>query len=101
MDLRNETNHLLYLYFNSIGVIQRDYSKEDILEQVDAMCKDIRSCQRRIYEILDKINGEYIEQAACETQYNCNLQDGLEFVDWIIGRGLEAQGIPDNTEKQT
>lgn len=100
MDLRNETNHLLYLYFNSIGVMQRDYGNEDILEQVDTMCKEIRSCQKRINDILDSVVCENTVDTMCEPQSNCVLQDGIEFVNWIVSRGLEAQGIEENAEKK-
>eukprot|EP00866_Antonospora_locustae_P001586 jgi/Antlo1/1586/738 len=99
MDLRNETNHLLYLYFNSIGIMQRDYGNEDILEQVDTMCKEIRSCQKRIHEILDRIVCENTENTVCEPQDSRVLQDGIEFMNWIVSRGLEAHDIRENSEE--
>lgn len=100
MDLRNETNHLLYLYFNSIGVMQRDYDHEDILEQVDTMCREIRSCQKRIHEILESVVCENVGHLVCEPQDSSVLHDGAEFMNWIVSRGLEAQGIAASAEKK-
>lgn len=99
--LRNEVNHLLYLYFNSVGVIQRDYDREGIETQVQEMCSEIRSSKDRIYSHLDKLLRKTAEPSAVEDVPDRTvLEDGLEFVDWCIRSSLGLEGCLDATETQ-
>lgn len=88
MELRNEVNHLLYLYFNSVGVLQRDYSREDIAEQVQAMSREIKNSKDRIYGMLDQVEKKAESVPGEDLPDREVLRDGLEFLDWFTQSAL-------------
>jgi hypothetical protein len=86
-DLQNEINHLLFLYFTSIGVIQRDYDSAEINKTMDELIIEIRNCKDRIDLYLDSD----VEDKKLPQDFNSRLnaarafvEDGFSFIDHLI-----------------
>jgi hypothetical protein len=77
-ELQNEINHLLFLYFTAIGVIQRDCKEEHTKEVViPELVKNIKECRARICSMLDN-------QPKVEPEIPDNLEDDTAYLeDWI------------------
>lgn len=75
-ELQNEVNHLVFLYFTSVGVIQRDAGSADISSKMDEMMREIGECRRRI--------SEYMEDGPLEVElcddYDDVVLEGREFI---------------------
>lgn len=86
-DFQNEVNHLLFLYFTSIGVIQRDSDKESINKEMEMLVEEIAHCKNKIDRYLDgereylKLPEDYKKQISKAKQY---FKDGMEFIDKIM-----------------
>lgn len=85
--LQNEINHLVFLYFTSIGVLQRDYNSPDIKKIMADLQDEINLCFKRIKK--------YSEMNFKEVGVDCRaiavleyakdyLEEGYEFLDWLI-----------------
>lgn len=85
MEIRSEINHLLYLYFNSIGVIQRDCAKDSIHAQIEEMAAEIKTCAKRICGTLDAASCAQKKDADAPADKQ-TLGDGLAFVDWWVAQ---------------
>lgn len=86
-ELQNEINHLVFLYFTSIGVLQRDSKHEEVSQNIEDLQVELRECFRRILKILnDEEEKETIHKNSEEIirkskQY---LDEGYAFLDSII-----------------
>jgi hypothetical protein len=86
-ELQNEVNHLLFLYFTSVGVIQRDANEPDIREKMKDLVGEIRACKERIRMYMEEdeedavLCEDYEEVIAEGKEY---IKDGLEFLDAAI-----------------
>lgn len=88
---QNEVNHLLFLYFTAIGVIQRDINNEHIQAEMDALLAEIKRCKDSLYSYLDGSitdpepfldHGDVIEDA------RAFIDDGLSLIDRITSNSL-------------
>lgn len=91
MDLssfQNEVNHLLFLYFTSIGVIQRDAENEDIEIQMEALLNEILKCKNTLYNFLNDPTIKPMEHNTDKDEILDNakrfIEDGLCLIDKII-----------------
>lgn len=87
-ELQVDINNLLFLYFNAVGVIQRDCLESNINETISNIQSDIVAC-------LEKINF-YLDNEVSELPLNPNseqivkqgkkfVEDGSYFLDKILG----------------
>ncbi|ADM11722.1 uncharacterized protein Eint_061150 [Encephalitozoon intestinalis ATCC 50506] len=86
-DLQNEVNHLLFLYFTSIGVIQRDAGLGDIYDKMEELKREIDDCRKRIMRLMDS---EEVDVELCNdykeiiTEGKEFVRDGLSFLDKLL-----------------
>ena len=89
-DLQNEANHLLFLYFTSVGVIQRDAGTAGVHDRMDELRREISECRGRILGLLDgceadvELCADYRQVAASGREFVC---DGTSFLDRVLGWG--------------
>lgn len=76
-ELQNEINHLLFLYFTSIGAIQRDAGSPDISKSMDDLVSEIIQCKKRISA---QLQGEEHEVQLPE-DFDAVVDEGREFVE--------------------
>lgn len=75
-ELQKEINNLLYLYFNGIGVLQRDFSDINIDNTIDLLIQDLKICKSKIDSYLkDTPKEEIIMEKRDEI-----IRDGEVFV---------------------
>lgn len=88
-DLQNEINHLLFLYFTSIGVIQRDAGTAGVHDRMEELRREIEECRRRVARLMDaeeadaSLCEDYREVAASGREF---VLDGMSFLDKLLGR---------------
>lgn len=75
-ELQNEANHLLFLYFTSVGVLQRDADCTDIGSRMSELCREIGECRRRICRHME-CGREWV--VLC-SDYEHAIEEGREFV---------------------
>jgi hypothetical protein len=86
-ELQNEINHLVFLYFTSIGVLQRDSKHEEVSQNIRDLQAELRECFKRILTILEDdekiemLHKDSEEIIAKSKQY---LDEGFAFLDSII-----------------
>ncbi|KMV66017.1 hypothetical protein M970_061170 [Encephalitozoon cuniculi EcunIII-L] len=86
-DLQNEINHLLFLYFTSIGVIQRDAGSSDVHDKMEELKREIDDCRKRITRLMDseeadaELCSDYREVIAEGKEF---VKDGLSFLDRFL-----------------
>ncbi|AFM98488.1 hypothetical protein KMI_03g05670 [Encephalitozoon hellem] len=86
-DLQNEVNHLLFLYFTSIGVIQRDAGLSDVYDKMEELKREIDDCRKRIIRLVDseeadvELCSDYREIIAEGKEF---VKDGLSFLDKLL-----------------
>jgi hypothetical protein len=86
-ELQSEVNHLLFLYFTSIGVLQRDANEPDIEEKMGDLVKEMKACRERIRMYMEEENADAV---LCEDYEEVidegreYVKDGLEFLDSIL-----------------
>ncbi|KAI5149653.1 hypothetical protein ENBRE01_1035 [Enteropsectra breve] len=51
-DLQMEINHLMFLYYTIIGVIQRDSSTGTVYSSIEELCDEIVKCKERLDTLL-------------------------------------------------
>lgn len=76
-ELQAEINHLLFLYFTSVGSIQRDASNADIGNSLNELTGEIERCKARINRLLS-------EEPATRTlpdDFYGIIEEGKAFVD--------------------
>lgn len=90
---QNEVNHLIFLYFTAIGVIQRDASKENIQEEMDALLAEIRRCRATLYLYLDDTGPDQappLEYKVTIEEARAFIDDGLRLIDKATFRETES-----------
>lgn len=86
-EIQNEANHLLFLYFTSIGVIQRDSDAQDIDDKMNELAKEIKACKVRLN---DYLNEEAKDVDLCKDYYDVInegkefVKDGISFIDRML-----------------
>lgn len=85
--LQNEINHLLFLYFTSVGSIQRDASLPSVNKSMNDLVEEIVKCKKRIDRLLDdrgalKSLPDDFEEVVNEGKEF--ISDGLYFIDKIV-----------------
>lgn len=75
--LQEEINKLLYHYYNALGIIQRDFDKDDIDETITNISNEIKECKNKILTLLES----KIEKLEISKDYNEILKDGSNFVE--------------------
>ncbi|EED42202.1 hypothetical protein EBI_27521, partial [Enterocytozoon bieneusi H348] len=48
LELQKKINHLLYCYYTIVGVIQRDFARDDIEATMKILCDDLRRAKEEI-----------------------------------------------------
>lgn len=85
--LQNEINHLVFLYFTSIGVLQRDFNSPEIQKIMSDLQGEMEMCFGRIKKYSEmEIKGVKVdERAEMVLEYARDyLEEGYEFLDWLI-----------------
>jgi len=88
-ELQAEINHLLFLYYTSIGVLQRDAMSEDvnIYDSIGALIDEILACFKRIETYFEtsiapvEYPSDYFQVIEDGKEY---VKDGLAFIEKII-----------------
>lgn len=75
-ELQNEANHLLFLYFTSIGVIQRDANSDDIEDKIHELRREIEECRERMLKYME----ENVEKVKLRDDYEDIVAEGKKFV---------------------
>jgi len=75
-ELQNEVNHLVFMYFTSIGVVQRDAGEDDIHTKMNDLTDEIRRCRERIGELMH----EDMAKEHIRDDYNKIIAEGREFI---------------------
>ena len=86
-NLQNEINHLVFLYFTSIGVLQRDCHLETAQEIRLNLQKEIQDCLNRVNNILeDDDTIEYLKDNSEDVlKYSKEyLDEGYDFLDYLL-----------------
>lgn len=89
---QNEVNHLIFLYFTAIGVIQRDANKENIQAEMDALLAEIVKCRTSLYLYLDKLDSDQVPSLEHESiieDARAFIDDGLHLIDKVTSRKTE------------
>ena len=86
--LQCEVNHLLFLYYTSIGVLQRDYNDPTLDQSMDELLKEIVECKRRIDRYFS--DGCHVENVSNDLKSVLEAgkiyrEDALAFIDDVIG----------------
>ncbi|KAM0672116.1 hypothetical protein CWI42_070240 [Ordospora colligata] len=76
-ELQNEINHLVFMYFTSIGVIQRDSGQSDICVKMNDLIGEIRRCREKIRELMC----EHTVEEHIRDDYSKIIADGKDFVE--------------------
>jgi len=88
--LQNEINHLVYLYFTTIGVIQRDVDKDDIGSTMESLFDEIKSCRANLDRLLEctafQPKEENKDKEKIIREAKDFIEDGLYFIDRITER---------------
>lgn len=88
-ELQNEINKLLFHYYNTIGLIQRDCINENVDELLEALRKDLKDCKTRLDSMLDDGNNEVellsdLQEIIRESENF--IEDGKYIIDKIVNR---------------
>ena len=75
-EFQKEVNNLLFLYYNSIGVIQRDFLKEDIESTMESLLNDLKVCKAKIDFFLEN----KVEVKKIDENYEKIIKEGEMFV---------------------
>ena len=86
-ELQNEINHLLFLYYTSIGSIQRDAMDPGVEQSMEDLATEFIRCKERIDGCLD--DGEDLPAMPDDFQRvieegKAFMSDGLCFIDEIL-----------------
>ena len=82
--LQAEINHLLFLYFTSVGSIQRDAGTPENERGMRELVREIAECRARIRRILEPEPGAPAaldDYAAVIEQGKAYIADGMAFID--------------------
>lgn len=89
--LQCEINHLLFLYYTSIGVLQRDYDKPGIEKSMGDLLQEISQCKERIDTYfrsgctIPEIETEYLQTIKEAKEYK---DDADSFIDALLEYAL-------------
>ena len=88
LELQKKINHLLYCYYTIVGVIQRDFARDDIEATMKILCDDLRRAKEEIDQTI------YTLQTASsrmpeELVNNIELQKAISDADDHIDGGKE------------
>lgn len=82
--LQSEFNNLYYHYFTTIGVLQRDYNKENINDAMLELSKNIKESSQKIIESFQVKKASNISHVSFDfDRYVSFLEDHLSFIDSI------------------
>lgn len=98
--LQCEINHLLFLYYTSIGVIQRDYAASTIDTSIDALVSEIAACRARIESYLNGAAASILPlEGSAETIESAReyFEDAQALIDAITNTDEAVKGIKDGS----
>lgn len=94
LELQKKINHLLYCYYTIVGVIQRDFSKDDIEETMKILYNDLLKAKEDIDQTIcilqtggDQVLEESVENIDLKraiSDANDHIDGGKELIDHIL-----------------
>ncbi|EOB14365.1 hypothetical protein NBO_28g0004 [Nosema bombycis CQ1] len=85
--LQSEVNHLIFLYFTTIGVLQRDADSPEIDKIKEDLLNEVKKCLERTKKYSEMNIKEVKVSDKLEFTLNYAkdyLSEGYEFLDWLI-----------------
>jgi hypothetical protein len=84
---QEEVNNLVFLYYNAIGIIQRDFNDENIQNAMSSLSNDLKECKNRILEMLEDEEEIKIinESERILEEGNNFVNDAFYFIDKLVG----------------
>lgn len=85
--LQSEVNHLIFLYFTTIGVLQRDADSPEIDKIKEDLHHEVKKCLERTKKYSEMNIKEVKISDKLEFTLNYAkdyLSEGYEFLDWLI-----------------
>lgn len=88
LELQKKINHLLYCYYTIVGVIQRDFARDDIEATMKILCDDLRRAKEEIDQTIYTLQ-TVSSQVPEELVNNIELQKTISDADDHIDGGKE------------
>lgn len=88
LELQKKINHLLYCYYTIVGVIQRDFARDDIEATMKILCDDLRRAKEEIDQAIYTLQTAS-SQVPEELVNNIELQKAISDADDHIDGGKE------------
>ena len=88
LELQKKINHLLYCYYTIVGVIQRDFARDDIEATMKILCDDLRRAKEEIDQTICTLQTAS-SQVPEELVNNIELQKAISDADDHIDGGKE------------
>lgn len=88
LELQKKINHLLYCYYTIVGVIQRDFARDDIEATMKILCDDLRRAKEEIDQTIYTLQTAS-SQVPEELVNNIELQKTISDADDHIDGGKE------------
>lgn len=88
LELQKKINHLLYCYYTIVGVIQRDFARDDIEATMKILCDDLWRAKEEIDQTIYTLQTAS-SQVPEELVNNIELQKAISDADDHIDGGKE------------
>lgn len=88
LELQKKINHLLYCYYTIVGVIQRDFARDDIEATMKILCDDLRKAKEEIDQTICTLQTASSRMPE-ELVNNIELQKAISDADDHIDGGKE------------
>ena len=88
LELQKKINHLLYCYYTIVGVIQRDFARDDIEATMKILCDDLRKAKEEIDQTIFTLQTASSRMPE-ELVNNIELQKAISDADDHIDGGKE------------
>lgn len=88
LELQKKINHLLYCYYTIVGVIQRDFARDDIEATMKILCDDLQRAKEEIDQTIYTLQ-TVSSQVPEELVNNIELQKTISDADDHIDGGKE------------
>lgn len=88
LELQKKINHLLYCYYTIVGVIQRDFARDDIEATMKILCDNLRRAKEEIDQTIYTLQTAS-SQVPEELVNNIELQKAISDADDHIDGGKE------------
>lgn len=88
LELQKKINHLLYCYYTIVGVIQRDFARDDIEATMKILCDDLRRAKEEIDQTICTLQTAS-SRVPEELVNNIKLQKAISDADDHIDGGKE------------